>query len=193
MQRRFVQPYCIFFRRTSSETAVSAHGDQTGTIREFPLRGTLYHFFSPPTYVCRRKRRPPCSLPSTRSAANALNDHLLCDALPAALRAERPSAGRVVDGYHRQRQRPGQPGAHRPRRAAPVAHRALTPTLTSALPASCSTQVGERCSPCREVTRAKLHQLTASASGLPASVQSTVRMLGLYHRRGDVLFYFLRL
>ena len=47
MQRRFVQPYCIFFRRTSSETAVSAHGDQTGTVREFPLSGTLYDFFSP--------------------------------------------------------------------------------------------------------------------------------------------------
>ena len=46
MQRRFVQPYCIFFRRTSSETAVSAHGDQTGTIREFPPSGTLYHFMS---------------------------------------------------------------------------------------------------------------------------------------------------
>ena len=46
MQRRFVQPYCIFFRRTSSETAVSAHGDQTGTVREFPLSGTLYDFFS---------------------------------------------------------------------------------------------------------------------------------------------------
>eukprot|EP00964_Phaeocystis_antarctica_P012609 scaffold6951_cov26-Phaeocystis_antarctica.AAC.1 len=34
--------------------------------------------------------RPPCSLPCTRSAANALNDHLLRGALPAALALARP-------------------------------------------------------------------------------------------------------
>ena len=46
MQRRFVQPYCIFFRSTSSEPCFFAPGPKRAILSVSPPSGTLYQFFS---------------------------------------------------------------------------------------------------------------------------------------------------